>query len=410
MVTDRELFGTVRVRRPRALRRVVPKDLLERLQPGDLVVHIDHGIARYAGLVAARRRRRGRRGARLPRAALRRGRPHLGAGRADRARLALRRRGEPAPVASWAAASGSAPRRASARPSRDLAKELLELYSAREHAPTAGRSAPTRRGSRRWRPRSPTRRRSTSCAPRRRSRPTSSADADGPPGRGRRGLRQDRGRAARRVQGDPGRHAGRGARADDGPRGAAPGDVPPAVRGLPDHGPDAVALRRAGASSRRRSPGSPPGSVDLVIGTHRLLSQGRRLPRPGPGRGRRGAALRRGPQGAPQAAAHRGPRADAVGDADPADAEPGARRRARHERHRDAAGGPAADPDARRRGVGRPRARRDPARARPRRPGLLRPQPRRDDRGAGRAAAPACCRRRASSSPTARWPRAASSG
>ena len=46
-VTDRELFGSVRVRRPRALRRVVPRDILERLSPGDLVVHIDHGIARF---------------------------------------------------------------------------------------------------------------------------------------------------------------------------------------------------------------------------------------------------------------------------------------------------------------------------------------------------------------------------
>ena len=33
-VTDRELFGTVRVRRPRALRRIVPRDILERLTPG----------------------------------------------------------------------------------------------------------------------------------------------------------------------------------------------------------------------------------------------------------------------------------------------------------------------------------------------------------------------------------------
>jgi len=46
-VTDREFFGSVRVRRPKALRRVVPRDILERLAPGDLVVHIDHGIARY---------------------------------------------------------------------------------------------------------------------------------------------------------------------------------------------------------------------------------------------------------------------------------------------------------------------------------------------------------------------------
>jgi len=46
-ITDRELFGSVRVRRPKAMRRVVPRDILERLAPGDLVVHIDHGIARY---------------------------------------------------------------------------------------------------------------------------------------------------------------------------------------------------------------------------------------------------------------------------------------------------------------------------------------------------------------------------
>ncbi len=46
-VTDRELFGNVRVRQPKAMRRVVPRDILERLTPGDLVVHIDHGIARY---------------------------------------------------------------------------------------------------------------------------------------------------------------------------------------------------------------------------------------------------------------------------------------------------------------------------------------------------------------------------
>ncbi len=51
LVTDRELFGTVRVRRPRAMRRVVPRDLLERLEPGDMVVHVDHGVARYEGLV-----------------------------------------------------------------------------------------------------------------------------------------------------------------------------------------------------------------------------------------------------------------------------------------------------------------------------------------------------------------------
>jgi len=50
-VTDRDLFGTVRIRRPRALRRIVPRDILERLTLGDLVVHIDHGVARYEGML-----------------------------------------------------------------------------------------------------------------------------------------------------------------------------------------------------------------------------------------------------------------------------------------------------------------------------------------------------------------------
>jgi transcription-repair coupling factor (superfamily II helicase) len=54
VVTDRELFGTVRVRRPRALRRVVPRDVLERLEAGDLVVHIDHGVARYERMLRRR--------------------------------------------------------------------------------------------------------------------------------------------------------------------------------------------------------------------------------------------------------------------------------------------------------------------------------------------------------------------
>ena len=59
---------------------------------------------------------------------------------------------------------------------------------------------------------------------------------------GRRRLRQDRGRRARRVQGHPGRQAGRDARADDAARQAAPRDVHRAVRRLP--GARARALSR----------------------------------------------------------------------------------------------------------------------------------------------------------------------
>ena len=48
--SDRELFGATRVRRLFASKRVVTRDLLGQLEAGDLVVHVDHGIARYVGM------------------------------------------------------------------------------------------------------------------------------------------------------------------------------------------------------------------------------------------------------------------------------------------------------------------------------------------------------------------------
>ena len=133
VLTDRELFGTVRIRRPRALRRVVPRDLLERLQPGDAVVHIDHGVARYAGLIR---------------------RPAGGPGDEERDFLELhfagadrmwvpveqidrvsRYAGDEAPALSRL--GGGEWLRTKARVRRavkDIARELLELYAARARA------------------------------------------------------------------------------------------------------------------------------------------------------------------------------------------------------------------------------------------------------------------------------------
>jgi transcription-repair coupling factor (superfamily II helicase) len=50
VLTDRELFGATRVRRLTPSKRVVTRDLVGKLEPGDLVVHVDHGIARYVGM------------------------------------------------------------------------------------------------------------------------------------------------------------------------------------------------------------------------------------------------------------------------------------------------------------------------------------------------------------------------
>ena len=157
---------------------------------------------------------------------------------------------------------------------------------------------------------------------------------------------------------------------------------------FPVQGRGAVPLPHRRRSRRRRSGGSAAGEIDIVIGTHRLLSPDVTLQGPRPARRGRGAPLRREAQGAAQAAPARGRRADAHGDADPAHAAPLARRAARHDADRDAAARPLADPHLRR-AVGRRAARGgDRARARPRRPGVLRPQPDRDDRdhrGAGAA-------------------------
>jgi transcription-repair coupling factor (superfamily II helicase) len=50
VLSDRELFGATRVRRLTPSKRVVTRDLIGSLEPGDLVVHVDHGVARYVGM------------------------------------------------------------------------------------------------------------------------------------------------------------------------------------------------------------------------------------------------------------------------------------------------------------------------------------------------------------------------
>ncbi len=113
--------------------------------------------------------------------------------------------------------------------------------------------------------------------------------------------------------------------------------------------------------------------VDVLIGTHASpVEQGREVPRPRARRDRRRAPLRRGAEGEdPPAHAHRG-RARDDRDADSAHAQPVARRRARHERDRDAAAEPTAGAHRSARVRSRDDHRRDPARDRPRRAGVLR--------------------------------------
>ena len=211
---------------------------------------------------------------------------------------------------------------------------------------------------------------------------------DGPRHLRRRRLRQDRDRGARGVQGGAGRQAGRGARADDAARPAAPADVHRPDAQLPDHGEGALAVH-AGQGGRRDPPGPrrrqrrrrrrhPPAPADRGV-----------LEGPRAGDHRRGAALRRRAQGAHHRAARPRRHAVDVGDADPA--HPGDEPR-RHPRDVDdphPARGAAPDADLRRRPGAQADRRRDPARAAARRAGLLHPQPRAVDRRRRGQAAPA---------------------
>ena len=163
---------------------------------------------------------------------------------------------------------------------------------------------------------------------------------------------------------------------------------------------------KAGAEGHAGQPGG------RQAGHHRRDAppalEGRDLPRPRAARRRRGAALRRRPQGAHQADAPQGRRADDERDADPAHAQHVAGRHPRHVGDRDAAARPPGDPDQRR-GL-RPEGdrRRGAARAGARRPGLPGAQPRRVDLldcRPGAAAGPGSEDHR---SGTARWARTSS--
>ncbi len=134
LLTDAEVFGFSKERRPKPRQRgVAIEAFLSALKPGDFVVHVDHGVARFAGLV--RRSIDGvereylelryAEGDRLfvPTDQVDRVSRYVGSG--DRP-PALTRLGSQ----EWARAKARVRRAV-----QDLAKELLELYAAREALP-----------------------------------------------------------------------------------------------------------------------------------------------------------------------------------------------------------------------------------------------------------------------------------
>ncbi|MEO6295348.1 MAG: transcription-repair coupling factor [Candidatus Limnocylindria bacterium] len=139
VLTDRELFGATRVRRLTAAKGVVTRDLIGKLQPGDHVVHVDHGIARYAGMAQRTFGNDVKEYLQLD---------FAGTDKiflpADQIGRITRYAGGPAPALSRL--GGTEWERTKTRVRRavgDLAMELIEIYAARESAPGFAFSADT---------------------------------------------------------------------------------------------------------------------------------------------------------------------------------------------------------------------------------------------------------------------------
>jgi len=139
VLTDRELFGVTRVRRLTPARRVVTRDLIGKLQPGDAVVHVDHGIARYVGMT-----QRSYGGATKEYLQL----DFAGEDKiflpTDQIGRITRYSGGPAPgLSKLGGTDWERTKRRVRRAVADLARELLEIYAAREAAPGFAFSAET---------------------------------------------------------------------------------------------------------------------------------------------------------------------------------------------------------------------------------------------------------------------------
>jgi hypothetical protein len=231
---------------------------------------------------------------------------------------------------------------------REIAQELVVLYQKRVNAAGPllraghavagrdGRGVPVRRDAR------------PAHRDRRHQARHGARPPDGSAAVRRRRLRQDRGRDPGRVQGDPGRQAGRGARPDHPAGHAARQHVRRPVRRVPDPRRDAVAVPHGrpgqegdrGRQDRRgrlRDRHAPPARQRREVQGSRPVDR------------RRGAALRGAAQGDDEEDEDERRRPHALRHADPAHPRDVARRHPRPVAAADAAGRPHADPHLRRR-------------------------------------------------------------
>ena len=250
VLAESDVTGRRRAHRRSRPRKAAAQGYFDDLKPGDHVVHHQHGVARYGGMVKR------------------------AIGGVERDYLLLEYRGDDKlyvpsdqidavrhytggdnPSLSRLGGGEWQKSKAKVRAAvTEIAQELVVLYQKRVHTP------------------GPRLRRRHAVAARARGVVPVRADArpgqghrrgqgrhggrvaDGPPGLRRRRLRQDRGRHPRRVQGRAGRQAGRGPRAHHAARPAALPDLQRTLRRLPGPGRGAEPLphQRPGPQGHRR--------------------------------------------------------------------------------------------------------------------------------------------------------------
>ncbi len=251
--------------------RMAPEVFFADVSPGDYVVHIEHGIGRFQGLIKMTLDGIEREYLQVEYA--QGDQLYVPVHQADRlARYVGAGEGTPgaAPAGHGGVGAGQGAReegrgrdrrRAAGAVRRARGRAGPRLQPRRAVAARAGGQLPLRRD------RGPAGRHRGGQARH------GAAAADGSPDLRRRGLRQDRGGAARGLQGGHGRQAGGRAGADHRPGAAA-------LHHLHAAGWRPSRSRSRCSRASRRPPeqdriiaGLANGSVDIVIGTHRLLSK-----------------------------------------------------------------------------------------------------------------------------------------
>ena len=250
VIAESDLTGRRRAhRRPRARRRD-GVGTFEDLKPGMYVVHFQHGVGRYEGMV--KRAIGGVERDYLLLAYKGNDKLYVPSDQIDTLRQYV---GGEAPTLHRLGGSDFAKAKSRVRSAvREIAQELVVLYQKRVNAEgyTFGHDTPWQAEMEDAFPyvETPDQRTAIVAVEGRHG----AGLPDGPPRVRRRRLRQDRGGDPGRVQGDPGRQAGRRARADDAARHAARPDVRRPLRRLPDPGRDAQPLPHARPGQARSSP------------------------------------------------------------------------------------------------------------------------------------------------------------